>query len=263
MLRALIINVILIVWLMCCHESTQADVKCYTQTNKGTINLTPLGKRNYYLAQDKQYFNFYVNICTNALHSCNGANYPAIFFLYSNPTQCISNLGELSQMTIQAQSDPSSGVIVEYKGGKPEGSKERRTRIKINCDMSTKSTPVDQLTMNYVQKTEDSSAVYFEFSLNTAYACPGFGPKIGGSRRIVGVGGAFLIIIPSLLLIYLLIGSLVMKFKFNATGMDILIHRQYIQEIPKLIFEGFLFIGDLVQLVVSKAKGGSTYQEVA
>ena len=234
---------------------------CTLKTKKGTIDLSPLAKRDYY-TPESPYLAFFVNICKNAAKSCDGVDYPAIYFFKDSMDRCNSYLGKLSstQITLKDTNNPEAGAILEYWDGKLVTNYQKRTRIILTCDRSVK-TPVDSLQMTYLDQRQEGTFDYYVFGLTTAYACPG--SKSVGRRRVVGVGGAFLIIIPILLTLYMIIGSLILKFKFQKTGVEMIIHYQYIIQIPFLIWEGVLFLFEGVKSLVAKVQGKGNYQEVA
>lgn len=255
-------SIVLLLTLFSIFENTNG-VSCTYKTSKGLIDMTQLSKRPSFTATNT-YFQFYVAICNNANHACNGQDYPSSYYLKMTPTSCISSLGELSQMKISLidTQNPNLGAVIEYWGGKTVQGVERRTRIHVKCDMSTKNTPVDQLQLQYVSDNQEGQYQWFQFELTTAYGCPGSGGS-QGRRRLFGFGGALLIIIPCLLLLYLIIGSAVMKFKYQKEGWDILIHRDYLVQIPLLIWEGLLFIGEGIKTIINKVRGKDTsYSQV-
>jgi hypothetical protein len=257
-------SIVLLLILFSTFKNTNG-VPCTFKTSKGVIDMTALSKRPSFTASNT-YFQFYVAICNNANHACNGQDYPSSYYLKMNPTSCISSLGQLSQMKISLidEQNPNLGAVVEYWGGKTAQGVERRTRINVRCDMSTKNTPVDQLQLQYVGDNTEAQYQWFQFELTTAYGCPGSGG--GGSqerRRLVGFGGAVIIVIVCLLLLYLIIGSVVMKFKYQKKGWDILIHREFLVQIPLLIWEGLLFIGEGIKTTINKIRGkDSSYSQV-
>lgn len=256
--------------LFCCAILTTTPViasQCTLSTKKGTINLNPLSKRNQFQFEDTgQHFIFYTAICANTAKLCKNQASPSSYYLKIKPDGCVASLGDISRthMTLLDDTDPTKGVALEYWGGQIISGSEQRTRIKLICDLSTKNTPVDQLQMSYVSKQEGTAGTqYWEFQITTAYACPGFGS--GSKRRIVGVGGGLLIAISSLILLYLLIGSAIMKFKFQKEGWDILIHHEYLKQMVLLVWEGVLFTWEGVMALINKLRGnggGMAYQEV-
>jgi hypothetical protein len=246
----LILFTLLVVVLAFIIQATTAASSCTVSTSKGIVNLEPLASLEYFKTEDTDKI-YYLNVCKNAIKSCNGVDYPSIYYLKSDTTYC-SYLGNLNQMKIKTK---GANVVLEYDGGvkvKPFNM-ERRTRVTLICDKSTKSKPVKDLQLKFLNDGEEDGFHYFNFEMRTSYACP--------RRRIVGFGGAMLIIIPCLIGLYLIIGSLIMKFSFKKEGIEIFIHHQYILDAPKLVFEGFLFIRDILFSIAGKKS--AAYQEVS
>jgi len=231
-----------------------ATASCVLKTSAGDINLSPLKSSSYYQVT-ADHKSFYVNICGNAIKSCNGQDYASMYFLSTSDSDCYY-LGQLSQMKLSplSTSDPKKGVSLVYGGGKTVVGLNRKTKISLKCNQNVKLSP-SQLKMTFLNDHVDGTDHYFNFEMETKYACP-----VSNRRRVVGFGGALLIILPCLFCIYMLVGSLVMKFHFKKEGTDIIIHYQYLKEIPLLIWEGILFIKEGVMALVNKASGRSGYE---
>lgn len=232
---------------------------CSLKTKSGTIDLSSLRSDTYYEAKDT-YGTYYINICANAAKSCNGNDYPAVYFYSYDLNYCSFFAGTLPQMTIalQNENDPNGGVKVEYTGGKVMFGSEQKTRILIGCDKTAKQPSA----LKFVKEVEESPYNVYEFQLTSASACPGASPGSSSGRRIVGFGGALLIILPCLFFIYLIVGSLVLKFYYKREGTEAIIHYEFLKQIPLLLLEGVLFIKDGIMALVQKIRGRSDYQNV-
>jgi hypothetical protein len=240
--------------IACCQTPS-----CSLKTKSGTIDLSSLRSDTYYEAKDT-YGTYYVNICANAAKACNGIDYPSVFFYSYDLNYCSFFAGTLSKMVIslQNENDPNGGVKVEYTGGKIMFGSEQKTRILINCDKTAKQPSA----LKFVKEVEESPYNVYEFQLSSASACPGASPGSSSGRRIVGVGGALLIILPFLFFIYLIVGSLVLKFYYKKEGTEAIMHYEFLKQIPFYILDGVLFIKDGIMALVQKIRGRSDYQSV-
>ncbi len=246
-----------------------SSVKCQLKTKKGLIDMSALSKTSYSFSDSKNYFHFFVSVCSNHPTLCEKQPYPSSYHLQLAPGQCVASLGRLSQtkiLGIEGDSDGSQGAVIEYWGGqKTTGTgSDIRTRIVMNCDKSLKDVPVSKLEMKLVKDEEVDGVIWFHFQMSSAQACPGFGGA-SSKRGVLGVGGIILIVLFSLAVLYLIVGSAVMKFKFQKEGLDILIHREYFVLVALLIWDGILFVfkDGLLSLVYRvTGKNQTSYEQV-
>jgi hypothetical protein len=241
------------------------DAYCTLSTPKGKINLNPLARKTFYPAASPE-AEFYVNICTNAVKSCDGKDYAAVFFNHNAGGLCSGSLGTTSQTRLYLLNSvqPDAGIYLEYRGGQRVGTTvERRTRVRLICDISTKNTPVTSLSLNFVDIKIEADGFYYEFEMRTAIACPGFVKETSSKRRIVGFGGAVLIVAPILFILYMIIGSAILKFKYEKSGTEMIIHYQYLIQIPLLIWEGVLLTKEIItSQIIDRVRKPSSYSEL-
>ncbi|XP_065845841.1 uncharacterized protein [Oscarella lobularis] len=115
------------------------------------------------------------------------------------------------------------------------GDEGRTARILLSCSEDEEG----ELTAS-----GDGGSLSYQFTLNSKHACPfqGSAPGGPGGSSALSPGSILLIIVFSLLIAYFVVGIMIMKFKMNAEGKEIIPQSAFWTAIPGLIKDGALFI---------------------
>lgn len=160
-------------------------------------------------------------------------------------------------MSAQPISQPFPGVLVKYeKGYKIDGEFEHQTEIQVFCDLE-QDPALDKHKFEFVDERAEHagsiSNLIFRFKIKSPYACPGYGVNSSSFWRF-GIGAGVLIALAGLLLLYLVIGMIIMKFKFKKTGLEIIPNFWFWKTVPGLVKDGVLLVAEGVLFLVAKCK---------
>jgi hypothetical protein len=153
---------------------------------------------------------------------------------------------------------PSGGVVLTYDSIDYDNFK-RSVNIQIACDPDAGN----DSPLKWVEEVYEWGNSIYYFSGKSKYACPGAGGSSNLPLGHYGVGGLLITLALVALALYFIIGALVLKFKFQKTGTELIINFEFWKDLPFLIRDGGLFIVDGVKILIAKVKGGnSAYSEV-
>jgi hypothetical protein len=256
--------------LLLCVSFTlaQANCKLSGKDNKGdfTIDLNSIASNTYYEVNPSGDWKYLVNFCKGTGQACEekGANFKALQVNKFNPW-CYylgaSGTSDDSEMTLINTNDAEQGVYLAYTKG--EDTTEGTTRsayFTFNCD-KTASTPV----ITFSGEEPAGQFNRYRFAVTSAAACPirGVPPGPGGNNYPLGqlgVGGLLLVIGAAGILAYFVVGALVMKFKFQKTGVEIVPNLNIWKECVLLPKDGVMLIVDGIKSLTNR--GGGAYTEV-
>jgi len=159
------------------------------------------------------------------------------------------------------------GVTITHEAvsetGTTGSSAERTLIINLACDDSASAT--EEITeMTATKEYGDYPAFKIVVTASSKAACPSKDlPKPSGHLPLgqYGVGGLIITLLFAFLVLYFIVGALLNKFKFQKEGADIIPQKEFWMDLPLLIKDGVLFIGDGIMFVVNKARGKTTVYE--
>lgn len=207
---------------------------------------------------EAQGYTFYVNFCTDANKACNGQDHPSV--LYMDSTTCV-NIGRMDEtyLSLVSSDQPEQGAVLLYdKGEQMFGTFTPQTSIELTCNRELDPSKRD---LRFVSEDVKSNLITYRFSMATPYACPGYGQSSGSFFRW-GVGATLLTIFCVGVFLYFVIGALVMRFAFKKEGIEIIPNVFFWKDLPRLVWEGILFIADLFKLLIAKISSKKDYSEL-
>jgi len=129
----------------------------------------------------------------------------------------------------------------------------------LTCD-----TTATTLSLTFTGETKEGSVNSYNFKGATKYACPGTGGGGGGDSEDYGLGqygagGLILTLLLVAFILYFVIGTVLLKFKFQKTGLEMIPQGGFWKDLPFLFFDGIMLPVDLIKGAMGKGK----YQEMA
>jgi len=195
---------------------------CVCQHPDGVIDLTPLA-----------------NPPTNGTPRFTGLEDPNHWFYSFNP--CYKYSEQKCQNVYICQSKPNEPTEYNVATGDEQirtnsdgkvylfytGDSGRTVDVYLHCDQSVTSEPT-------VDATGDSTGVlyYYVFDLHSCHACPG-GCSGGIEAGIIGIVLIVLLIFG--VAVYFIMGAIVLRVKYEATGTDLIINKAFWLDVPHLI----------------------------
>ncbi|KAL9645489.1 hypothetical protein ABK040_000746 [Willaertia magna] len=203
-------------------------------------------------------WNCYVNVCAKAkAPSSEKCSIPAHGYQYSSQWGDCNPLGDTNAANI-ALLDPSNekgGVIISYGGVAGSDNTKRGIEFSITCDENAET-----FNPTFTGESKGDTIVY-RFTGSSKHACPVIGG--GGSDDLplgqYGVGGLLLTLALVALMLYFIIGAVLMKFKFQKAGIEIIPNVGFWKDIPFLLKDGAMLPVDLIK----GASGRGAYQTMA
>jgi hypothetical protein len=140
----------------------------------------------------------------------------------------------------------------------------RAIEIEMECDPDA----ADDTPLRWVKEDYTWGNSKYFFAGKSKYACPGASP--GGSSNLpmgqYGVGGLLMTLSFTAIALYFIVGAIVLRFKFQKTGAEIIPNVEFWKDLPLLIRDGVLFVVDGVKLLIAKVRSrgsANAYTEVA
>lgn len=223
--------------------------KCVCETAQGTIDLTSVAEKT--LSADNSKYTYFLKPCYGFSYGdgdCKASN--TAVCQHNNENDNNFNCGVIDQEQIYID---SNAIYLQYG----DGNDGRISIITLICDRSA-NTPILK-----AHGDADHPKDYY-FDLHTKCACydgckytaPKKSSK-GSSEDDSGPIGIALILLCFVALdTYFIAGALIMKFKFQKTGLEIIPHREFWFLLPFLVKDGFIFtFGPIIDFIRSKGKG--------
>ncbi|KAL9656299.1 hypothetical protein ABK040_007912 [Willaertia magna] len=228
------------------------DYCVYKLPDGRIIDLNRATKDTYYNVHDsKLNYNFYINICDDAKKQCNGAKYGGIALgpddacatHFTGPTTESNYKIELLDST-----QPEKGVKLTVSGGEVFMGRAESMVVNMNCDSSKEE-------LTFIKEDFLEKSIVYQFNLNSKYGCIVTNDLPLGQ---FGVGGLLLVLSFVALLLYFIIGGVLLKFKFQKTGIEIIPNVNFWKDLPFLLKDGVMLPVDLIKQYTNKG----AYQEV-
>ncbi|KAL9647654.1 hypothetical protein ABK040_015144 [Willaertia magna] len=227
-------------------------------SNGKVIDLSGLDKRDGYYKTECSGWDCYVNVCEKAKSpdsACSehtSAHGYQILGLHCHP---LGNT-DTAKITLIDTSNEKSGVKVVYGGVAGSDNIKRGIEFLIACDENVE-------TFRPVFDGESNGAtIVYRFTGSSKHACPVTGGGGGGDSNDLplghyGVGGLLLTLALVALMLYFIVGAILMKLKFQKTGLEIIPNIGFWKDIPFLLKDGAMLPVDLVR------GQGKVYQTMA
>lgn len=247
--------------------------KCIIGGPKGGVDMNKQAFSQDATVFGRGFWDLMVNICKPLTTKCKEIkDVPALWLFYNDPSNCNRVSSSLTngndvEIAWQDAANTEKGVVLKYNNGakfEQDGTElNSRMEIKLDCDKDAPSDVRPSLDSNDVV----SGTMVYKLSMKSKFACPDpaiSGPRGGGGGAYagtypLGAGGIILIILFAFFIIYIIVGMLVMKFKFQATGIEIIPNVHFWKELPFLFKDGILLIWDGILKITKKGK----YQQLA
>jgi hypothetical protein len=262
---------IIVLLSVICIAFAQYDA-CTAGSAKGGVDLNKAALSSDATVFGRGFWDLIMNICKPVTTKCKDiTGVPALWVFYNDPTNCnrisaqLNNNNDVKVEWIDTTA-PEKGAVLKYNNGatfEQDGNNvASRAEIKIECDKEATDQKPSLDTNDVV-----SGVMVYKLSMKSKFACPdpAINPRGGGGGGAYagtwpfGAGGIILSILLGFFIIYLIVGMLVMKFKFKATGIEIIPNVHFWKELPFLFKDGCLLIWDGVLRVTKKGK----YQQLA
>ncbi|KAL0483658.1 cation-dependent mannose-6-phosphate receptor [Acrasis kona] len=239
-----------------------ASASCSIDTPEGTINteLAASSKGSYY----NKFWDVYVNVCKPVTKFNSGTAEPAIKgasgYELDNASNTLIPLSPSSLDDVKVEltdpNDPKGGVTLTYPKVHVDDDYDGHDStliFKLTCDEKL-SDEIDEENM----KVEKDYKGYPNFDVIITASTKGVCPRAGSSGKPIGelgVGGLLVVLLLAALVLYFIIGALVLKFKFQKTGVEIIPQVDFWKDVPFLIKDGCLFIYEGIMMLVNKIRG--------
>jgi hypothetical protein len=248
---------------------TLAFDACRIDTPAGVIDLNGAkSSTGYYKIEDPtiSIWNYFVQICDavtnfpgNSVCQTAYANAKG-YQIFSDDSDCFpmaAKGGDDITVKLQDPTQPNNGVTITYQE-LDYNNYIRSIEIDLNCD----PTAPDNSPLNYVKETYTWGNSKYFFAGKSKYACPG---AAGGNLPLgqYGVGGLLLTLFFAAIALYFIVGAIVLKFKFQKNGVELIPNVEFWKDVPLLIRDGGLFIVDGSKILIAKVTGKTGYQEMA
>lgn len=233
-----------------------AQSTCVCQTDNGQIiDLRPLdlaqknGKAKFTGLKDEKGYSYDYNPCT-PFNEGTGNACQNVFMC-----QKLVSKGLIYTVASTEQIMQESGkYYAQY-----HGPGNRVTKVYLNCDQCNHDG-----TISSVDASETSGGTESDYvlQLHSCHACPGgCGGGCGVAAGIIGI--VLIIVIIVSLVAYFIIGALLLKFHFHASGTDIIPNKSFWCQLPLLIKDGFVFtFSPCVKFIGEKTGRRNDYQKI-
>jgi len=196
--------------------------------------------------------NVWLNICRPLINTLCGTGLAGCQQWDPNNSGGKASIGATASQSFAygTQYSGSTGLMLKYGGGALANNIPRSMEIDFICSPGSGiGTP------SYV--TEVSSSATYIFTWTTQYACSTNGGTTGGTTGGLSGGSIFLIIFFVAIFVYFAAGVGYMKFRKQATGVELIPNVDFWASIPGLCKDG-------VKFLISKVRGGggSAYSNV-
>ncbi|EFC39078.1 predicted protein [Naegleria gruberi] len=227
----------------------------HTLSDGRTIDLNRATKSSadYFLYDKDTNYYFYMNICKDALKSCDGQSYGGVAYTKDPGAEsefCATYMsGSTSEQNYQISlinsQKPELGVVLVVRGGEKVLTRTQQMKITMNCAKSVGD-------LKFVQENFVDSNIVFEFSLDTPAAC-----IVTDDNNLGGLGylGLALLLIIIIMILYFAIGYIVNCLALNKEGgwsYTQLPQFKYWKLLFQLAWEGCLFIKEGIQSLIFK-----------
>jgi len=242
--------------LLACFSSLNAQTTFYScnWTNSATgdiYNFNPLLNNNTDYFEQTSAWKVWINVCRQLVSTLCGTNVAGCQQWDPNNSGGKASIGATASQSFAygTQYSGSTGLMLKYGGGALANNIPRSMEIDFICSPGSGiGTP------SYV--TEVSSSATYIFTWTTQYACSTNGGT-GGTTGGLSGGSIFLIIFFVAIFVYFAAGVGYMKFRKQATGVELIPNVDFWASIPGLCKDG-------VKFLISKVRGGggSAYSNV-
>jgi uncharacterized protein with PQ loop repeat len=186
-----------------------------------------------------------INFCKETLSCPNYEQKFTIIQTSKDGNMCFP-LGKLEGSKIGpiVNDDVDSGLLLQYGDAEDDDGIIRNTELFLKCDNQT-----DDIKITFLQEW----ALVYSFEFYHKAFCNL--EETSEKTRIIpglGIGGLLLILAVVGLLLYFIIGILVKKFKFGASGRDVIPQVEFWLDLPILVKDGIVFIGSCMKEVFEK-----------
>jgi hypothetical protein len=150
------------------------------------------------------------------------------------------------------RNDPNQGALLSYTSFTFSGL-TRIVNIQVVCDPKTSELNESSVTFVRLDETLETNQIEYYFRIYTDVACPA---RSAGMAYLayVGVGGSLLIACLVGLAGYFAFGSLFNKLFLKKEGKKIIPHYSFWSDLPFLVRDGFLLIGDGIRVLDCRRK---------
>ncbi|XP_053374578.1 uncharacterized protein LOC123530760 [Mercenaria mercenaria] len=232
-----------------CNQDPDSLCKC-TFDDGSVIDITSLGNSDNtprfadVLAQSEGNFYSYNPCYPFTEEQCDDA---AVCIINPDKTQSIT-VGDAAKAAFKYDDD-SGNVIAGYTSGTIKDL--RLSEIILKCDQSACDPEIT------ADGQQDQG--FFQMTLTTVCACPdgcsSSGPKSCGSSGGISVGTILCILVLSIVVLYFVVGTVIMKFVLKKEGIEVIPNVVLWRSVPVLIKTGFLFM-------ISKCRKSTSYEKI-
>ncbi|KAL0482161.1 hypothetical protein AKO1_013330 [Acrasis kona] len=244
---------------------------CVLETPDGTIDVSlAASTKGFFHKQPSTTFEeYFFNICKKL------SNFPDIekssvknAFAYDMQTyygglRILRPIAPTSADEVKiALADPKNtkgGVVLTHSTVDVTGADDNEKYtlvVNLTCDENENDEPSEDAIE--VEKVQTESLNYkITVTTKTRAACPRKGGSHGGPLGQYGIGGLIVTLLLVCVVLYFIIGALLLKFKFQKTGSDIIPQKEFWMDLPVLVKDGCLFIFEGVMVLVNKMRGKS------
>ncbi|XP_077979001.1 uncharacterized protein LOC144434424 [Glandiceps talaboti] len=154
---------------------------------------------------------------------------------------------DLGDQTSATFKQSGNDIILEYKGSGTADPTLRTSQVRLLCANAGSTDTLIAYGETYI------GSVIYTFDLVSTHCCPT--TNSGGSGGL-SVGSILCIIALVLVIVYIIVGVLVMKFVKHEEGVELIPNKGFWVSLPGLIKDGFLFA------ISPCRKGSSAYNEI-
>jgi hypothetical protein len=167
--------------------------------------------------------------------------------------------GEISTTISQlASNDADQGALLSYREFTYSGF-TRNVNIQVVCDRSV--TSVNESSLIFISEIDHGNNLDYYFRISTNLGCPVRTPMIS-FMSYVGIGGLLVTLCAVVLFTYFMLGMIINKCYYDKSGREIIPHYAFWSDIPKLIRDGGLLIGDGVKKLIRRRRPESATTEL-